>query len=953
LRFLKLSTFNFQKLTQEQKFESKHDEINDKTSKMGLGDNPAHALGGPTSVSASQTQTSQVKTQEKKDEAPSKEGPGRPPDSEELKAAKATKRECSSILAEAKKKVDGLKDKGVAEDSQEMGEAQKALKKAQKTFDDAELKVKQIEFKDKAARDAAKDAAKIAGKASKPSSAIHTQPQQDPKPQPNVAVTKAELEWKNADDLYHKRQSDHAALPDYHPDKKLLHEKCMEALQNVENAKQNLEDSKAISACFEANSGLVSAASADPIKAKPVVKKLVEHFEGGNAKQPHPPATAEKAKPERKSVEVITVVPVNNNNTESKEDDKTTVPSQVIQTPMKIEAAKQDESTTDVDKMDVEEEKAEEQHKASANPIQTTSDAAPGFESPTKRTSETSDESDDSSSDFEISEDLTDSEMKFKVVTDLLFNVAKTLNLRKKGPMVYKPVNDYYHEDYYKEENMNKTPREKKGMSHFCDEQFQDPEGPYFSLYHCGNSRRNQLISYLTKRTALKSFPDLEVDYNWICFKNCVFSLKDVRYYEFGDERLKQLNGKSCGNFINLDIPESYLKENDTIHPMNYINVGCPLFFEVVKAQIPNETERFVFLAFLGRLFYRVKEYDDFQRILFLKGESGTGKSLLNDLLTEIFGSHNVTAFNPDDKKYALANAVKYRVVLCPDLTNDVSGMIHDSDFKSMVTGDTLRPRGMRQEAYDVKWTTPVMFTSNSFPNFTARSAADVDAYCRRILFINFGNKIENRDKTLFTKIKERELGFILPLLTRCYKDLRDQLDQRKISSFDDYLDKEPGLARCKEMTVAFRLELQGRQRTQAHRMTVADKLGLFFRDCKAFGNQDGHDYFVVDDSWMETVDNVNKAMNIWFRERNPDEPDVIFTVNPTIESILTNVGFKSKDNVKCCKFCWKRRNLFEKSESCCIQWKTSTQKNKTSARRFILNIRLKPMQANGEETDQ
>ena len=103
----------------------------------------------------------------------------------------------------------------------------------------------------------------------------------------------------------------------------------------------------------------------------------------------------------------------------------------------------------------------------------------------------------------------------------------------------------------------------------------------------------------------------------------------------------------------------------------------------------PNMCDMFEILV--GRSFFPLKKYDDWQVILFILGDGHTGKSTLLDLIGGMFPGTSIAAISSNtEEHFGLQSLYNKRLILIPDLPSDFRKIINRSLFQSMVTGDIV-----------------------------------------------------------------------------------------------------------------------------------------------------------------------------------------------------------------------------------------------------------------------
>jgi len=148
------------------------------------------------------------------------------------------------------------------------------------------------------------------------------------------------------------------------------------------------------------------------------------------------------------------------------------------------------------------------------------------------------------------------------------------------------------------------------------------------------------------------------------------------------------------------------------------------------------------------------------QMACFLFGRAGAGKSLLLNILAELFSYNavaNVSPFDLDNDYHKAALAGK-KINLVPELPEDKP--IPSAAFKSVISSDSISAREAYGKVFNFRATASNWFNGNWFPVTKDHS----EGFFRRWLIIHFkyGKPKQNQDPDLLKNIIEHELTGIL-----------------------------------------------------------------------------------------------------------------------------------------------------------------------------------------------
>ena len=198
-----------------------------------------------------------------------------------------------------------------------------------------------------------------------------------------------------------------------------------------------------------------------------------------------------------------------------------------------------------------------------------------------------------------------------------------------------------------------------------------------------------------------------------------------------------------------------------------------PLWDGLLRLQMDEETK--VFLeGMLGRLFYPLKALDDWQVLVMLKGDGGTGKGTVLSLVTAMFPDRDVgTITSTFEQKFGLHPLYTKRLVTVPDMPRDIASVLDQQLFQSMVSGDDVPvPRKNVMALPKVPWRVAMLWASNYLMNNNDPGGA----ISRRVLVFLFENKVLKSGDTLAARIKRDELVAVLVRCLVAYRDLRERL---------------------------------------------------------------------------------------------------------------------------------------------------------------------------------
>ena len=169
----------------------------------------------------------------------------------------------------------------------------------------------------------------------------------------------------------------------------------------------------------------------------------------------------------------------------------------------------------------------------------------------------------------------------------------------------------------------------------------------------------------------------------------------------------------------------------------------------------------------IGRLFYDVGKYDNWQLFLLLCGDSNSGKSTVLECISAMFplGSVGCVSANQEGT-FGLQPLKSCRVVMFPDLPSNMSKVLIKETWQSMCSGEFVNIPIKRECAITKVWTAPMVAGSNVIPDWRDKSGAVV----RRLSVFSWSQNVTDRDGSLKKKIISQEL---VTVLLRCIVSYR------------------------------------------------------------------------------------------------------------------------------------------------------------------------------------
>lgn len=277
-----------------------------------------------------------------------------------------------------------------------------------------------------------------------------------------------------------------------------------------------------------------------------------------------------------------------------------------------------------------------------------------------------------------------------------------------------------------------------------------------------GISAAEGLIKYL-QFSDDPEIPWLELDRHVFSFRNGVYLAKEERFilYEVMHRFYAEASYPVACQHFDFDLnPATLYAPDPFIIPTPAVDE-----FWIAQKLSPNVV-RWT-LVFIGRLLYNVKEFEDWQIVLFFKGLANTGKSTLLTFIKSIYQPDDVGIIdNAIEKVFGIGMVAGKFLAIMDDIRANFA--LDQSHFQIMATGGTMSCAVKGKSTLIVDpWTTPVVGSGNVVPDYHDNSGS----YGRRMAVVGFNEPVTNPDGTLAQRLKADMPNFIVKC-NRFYRNM-------------------------------------------------------------------------------------------------------------------------------------------------------------------------------------
>ena len=333
--------------------------------------------------------------------------------------------------------------------------------------------------------------------------------------------------------------------------------------------------------------------------------------------------------------------------------------------------------------------------------------------------------------------------------------------LRRHGENLYQPV--YVDKHYY-----TRFSRRMCSIKEFIYLAL-IPRSNNVEIFNIMTERISTMVQVERYLTNGYDVPTLNMDGNLFSYENGVWDTKELKFYPYrpGPDGVCAANIRSDKTSVNYiaqkfdydryELLATRLDPKTGREYKDYSRIPTPNIEKIAKTQKwPKEVIDWMYIM-LGRLFYEVGEYDNWQIFMFCMGLGNTGKSTLYRLMTMFFQMKDVGVMaNEGRQSFQLQNLYKKRVYFCFDMNEKMN--LESTRWNSMVTGEPTTVEILYKENVDLpRWTVPGAWAGNAFPPFDD----DGGQTSRRFFLFLFNVVLKKVDTSLFSKMLTEMAAFM------------------------------------------------------------------------------------------------------------------------------------------------------------------------------------------------
>ena len=271
--------------------------------------------------------------------------------------------------------------------------------------------------------------------------------------------------------------------------------------------------------------------------------------------------------------------------------------------------------------------------------------------------------------------------------------------------------------------------------------------------------------------------PWIKPDRHAFAFRNgCYIANKEmfVPFVAGVASKMPDGNGGTCElptacKFHDYDVNPAWLTLPDPY------DIPTPISDMLMDTQMLSQGVKRCYYAMLGRAQYDIGECDNWQVVLYVKGQAGTGKSSLLEFVQSWYNTEDVaTLSNNIEATFGASMLVGKFVVVGDDLGENFS--LDQMLFQKMISGNDVSLPKKNTNSVNVKWKIPLLLSGNVIPDYTDNGGG---SYARRMFIVSYTHAVISQDTEIPNKLAQETAAAII----KCNRLYRNMVRRLKADS--------------------------------------------------------------------------------------------------------------------------------------------------------------------------
>jgi len=230
--------------------------------------------------------------------------------------------------------------------------------------------------------------------------------------------------------------------------------------------------------------------------------------------------------------------------------------------------------------------------------------------------------------------------------------------------------------------------------------------------------------------------------------------------------------------------PREPRKEDYLIYKLQYDynkDGVSPMWDKFLDEMLPNKDQQLLLHQFIG---YSFTNGLKLEKALFLYGEGGNGKSVVQEVITELLGKENTSSVSIG-KLTKDPNTVMLIEGKLLNYCSENERSFNLSQFRTLVSGEPILGKKLYKDIRKVERYAKLMFNMNSLPKINEEK----ESYLRRLLVLVFNKKPKKIDPQLHFKIINNELDGIFNRVIEALKLLINDKSFVSIPELSEFIE--------------------------------------------------------------------------------------------------------------------------------------------------------------------
>lgn len=241
------------------------------------------------------------------------------------------------------------------------------------------------------------------------------------------------------------------------------------------------------------------------------------------------------------------------------------------------------------------------------------------------------------------------------------------------------------------------------------------------------------------------------------------FVKRDRRYIGFSNGVLDLVEG------VLVDDADGFIPRHYIDLPFSAKYTDTPLFDRLVLHQIGDSNVYMYLLGLIGRLLYDVRQFDEFDVVPLVIGDTNTGKSTLAHIIRAMFDHRSVgTLDSKHEIIFGLSSLYRKELIIATEINDKMVHQLSSDTFKNMVCGDAVSVSIKYQDPVYVQWTVPMFMCGNQHISYKDEKGS----VSRRLAIFKFEKHVDFIDGSLKNMIIKEELTNIMTKCLLAYRML-------------------------------------------------------------------------------------------------------------------------------------------------------------------------------------